>query len=47
MRATLLLLLAGLGLAVILFAVTGGHLILLPILLILPLGFFGLGRRRR
>jgi hypothetical protein len=44
---SLLLLLAGLALAVILFAATGGHLIFLPIFLILPLGFFGLGQRRR
>ena len=47
MSPSLLLLLAGLALAVILFAATGGHLIFLPIFLILPLGFFGLGRRRR
>jgi hypothetical protein len=44
---SLLFLVAGLALAVILFVATGGHLILLPIFLILPLGFFGLGRRRR
>jgi hypothetical protein len=44
---SLLFLLAGLAVAVILFAATGGHLIFLPIFLVLPLGFFGLGRRKR
>jgi hypothetical protein len=47
MAPSLILLLAGLAVAVILFAATGGHLILLPIFLILPLGLFGLSRRRR
>jgi hypothetical protein len=46
MRATLLLFLAGLAVAAIVFAATGGHLIFLPFLLVLPLGLFGLGRRR-
>jgi hypothetical protein len=47
MTPGVLWLLAGLAVAIILFAATGGHLIFLPIFLILPLGFFGLGRRRR
>ena len=46
MRATLLLFLAGLAVAAILFVATGGHLIFLPFLFVLPLGLFGLGRRR-
>jgi hypothetical protein len=45
-RWTLLLFLAGLAVAAILFVATGGHLILLPFLFVLPLGFFSLGRRR-
>jgi hypothetical protein len=46
-RLTLLFLLVGLAIAAILFAATGGHLLLLPFLLVLPLGVFGFGRRRR
>ena len=46
MRATLLLFLAGLAVAAILFAASGGHLIFLPFLFVLPLGLFGLDRRR-
>jgi hypothetical protein len=46
MRLTLVLLLAGLGIAVIVFVATSGHVILLPILLILPLGLLGLRRGR-
>jgi hypothetical protein len=44
---TLLLLLAGLALALIVYAATGGHVLFLPLLLVLPLGFFAFGRRRR
>jgi hypothetical protein len=44
---TLLLLLAGLAVALIVYAATGGHVLLLPLLLVLPLGFFAVGRRRR
>jgi hypothetical protein len=39
-------LLLGLTVAVILFIFTGGHLILLPLFFVLPLGLFGFGRRR-
>jgi hypothetical protein len=47
MRFSLLMLLAGLAVAAILFAATGGHLLFLPFLFVLPLGLFGFGRRRR
>jgi hypothetical protein len=43
----LVLLLAGLAVALIVFAATAGHVVFLPLLLILPLGFFAAGRRRR
>jgi hypothetical protein len=46
MRFTLLLFLVGLAVAVLVFAVSGGHLLFLPFLFVLPLGLFGLGRRR-
>jgi uncharacterized membrane protein YccC len=36
----------GLAIALVVFLVTAGHVILLP-LLFLPLGFFGFGHRRR
>ena len=39
-------LLVGLGIAVVLFALTGGHVIFLPLFFVLPLGGF-LARRRR
>jgi hypothetical protein len=42
----LILLLLGLAIAAVVFIVSGGHLILLPLFFVLPLGFFGLGRRR-
>lgn len=45
-RITLMLLLGGLAVAAIVFAATGGHVLLLPFLFVLPLGLFGLGRRR-
>jgi hypothetical protein len=45
-RFTLTLLLIGLAVAAIIFAATGGHVLFLPFLLVLPLGLFGLGRRR-
>jgi hypothetical protein len=41
------LLLLGLAVAAIIFLVTGGHVLFLPLFFILPLGLFGLGRRRR
>jgi hypothetical protein len=40
------LLALGLAIALIVFVVSGGHLIFLP-LLFLPIGLFSLGRRRR
>jgi hypothetical protein len=46
MRFSLLLLLAGIAVAAIVFAATGGHVLFLPFLFVLPLGLFGLGRRR-
>lgn len=46
MRFTLMLLLLGLAVAAIVFAVSGGHVLFLPFLFVLPLGLFGLGRRR-
>jgi hypothetical protein len=42
----LILLLLGLVVAAVLFAISGGHVIFLPLFFILPLGFFGLGRGR-
>lgn len=36
----------GLGLAVVVFVLTAGHVVFLP-LLFLPLGLFSLGHRRR
>jgi hypothetical protein len=44
---TVLLLLAGLAVALIVYAATGGHVLFLPLLLVLPFGFFAFGRRRR
>ena len=46
MRFTLTLLLIGLAVAAIIFAATGGHVLFLPFLFVLPLGLLGLGRRR-
>jgi hypothetical protein len=46
MRFSLILLLIGLAVAAIVFAASGGHVLLLPFLFVLPLGLFGLGRRR-
>jgi hypothetical protein len=40
------LLLLGLAIALIVFLATGGHLIFLPLVLIIPLGLFGIRRRR-
>jgi hypothetical protein len=42
-----ILLLLGLAIALIVFLVSGGHVIFLPLVLILPLGIFGLRRRAR
>jgi hypothetical protein len=46
-RLTLLLLLGGVFVALLVYAVSGGHVLFLPFLFVLPLGLFGLGRRRR
>ena len=46
MPLTLLVLLAGLAIAVLVYVVSGGHVFLLPLILLLPLGLF-IGRRRR
>jgi len=40
------LLLAGLAIAFLIFVITGGHILFLPLILIFPLGLF-LGRARR
>jgi hypothetical protein len=40
------LLLLGLAVAAIVFLISGEHVIFLPLFIILPLGFFGLGRGR-
>jgi hypothetical protein len=42
-----ILLLLGLAIALIVFLVSGGHVIFLPLILIIPLGLFGLRRRSR
>ena len=42
----MILLLVGLAIAVIVFLVSGGHVIFLPLILILPLGLFSFRRRR-
>jgi hypothetical protein len=44
---SILLLAAGLLVFVIVFVLTGGHVILLPLLLFLPLGVVSFGARRR
>jgi hypothetical protein len=41
------LLLIGLAIALVVFLVSGGHVVFLPLVLILPLGLFGIRRRRR
>ena len=41
------LVLAGLAIAALVYLVTGGHVIFLPILLVFPLGWFFGSRRRR
>ena len=43
----MILLLLGLAIALVVFLVSGGHVIFLPLILILPLGLFGLRRRSR
>jgi hypothetical protein len=46
MPLTLVVLVAGLAIAVLVYVVSGGHVFFLPLILLLPLGFF-IGRRRR
>jgi hypothetical protein len=46
MPLTLVVLLAGLAIAVLVYVVSGGHVFFLPLILLLPLGIF-IGRRRR
>jgi hypothetical protein len=43
---TLVVLLAGLAIAVLVYVISGGHVFFLPLLLLLPFGLF-IGRRRR
>ena len=45
MRFTFMLLLAGIAIAALVYVISGGHVLFLPLLLIFPLGLF-LGRRR-
>jgi hypothetical protein len=40
MPLTVVILLAGLALALLIYAVSGGHLVFLPLVLLFPLGFF-------
>jgi hypothetical protein len=42
----MVILLVGLAVAAIVFLLSGGHVIFLPLFIILPLVLFGLGRRR-
>jgi hypothetical protein len=46
MRVTLVAVLAGLAIAALVYAVSGGHVLFLPLFLLLPFGLF-VGRRRR
>jgi hypothetical protein len=46
MPLTLLVLVAGLAIAALVYVVSGGHVFFLPLILLLPLGLF-IGRRRR
>jgi hypothetical protein len=43
---TLAFLLAGLAIAALVYVVTGGHVLFLPLVFLFPLGVF-IGRRRR
>ena len=45
MPFTLVILLAGLAIAFLVYVISGGHIVFLPILLLFPLGLF-FGRRR-
>ncbi|HEU5277853.1 MAG TPA: hypothetical protein VFU26_03005 [Gaiellaceae bacterium] len=46
MSVTLVILLAGVALAALVYVISGGHVLFLPLILIFPVGLF-LGRRRR
>jgi hypothetical protein len=46
MPLTLVVLVSALAIAVLVYAVSGGHVFFLPLILLLPLGLF-IGRRRR
>jgi hypothetical protein len=46
MRVLLMGLAVGLAVAILVYALSGGHLLFLP-LLFLPIGLFSFGRRRR
>jgi hypothetical protein len=46
MPLPLVVLLAGLAVAVFVYVLTGGHVFFLPLILLLPFGLF-VGRRRR
>jgi len=48
MPLTLMVFLGGLAVALLVFVISGGHVLFLPLLFLFPLGlFFGRGRRRR
>jgi hypothetical protein len=46
MPLTLVVLLAGITVAVLVYVISGGHVFFLPLILLLPFGLF-IGRRRR
>jgi hypothetical protein len=46
MALTLVVLLAGLAIALLVYVVSGGHVFFLPLILLLPFALF-IGRRRR
>lgn len=46
MRFTLALVVIGLAIAALVYVASGGRVLFLPLLFILPLAFFGFGRRR-
>ena len=46
MPLMLVVLLVGLAIAVLAYVVSGGHVVFLPLILLLPFGLF-IGRRRR
>jgi hypothetical protein len=45
-RVLVLSLAAGLAIAAVVYAATSGRVLFLPLILVLPLTFFSLGRRR-